>query len=192
MERSSRLRLRSRELKGKACFNLVVAVLRAKPEICVDLEQQFKEDGHLDESGVVGAVAPKKRMSKKGPLAICNGAADGLAATDIEDCGDDIHTLPVTPFDKDVTAYGDLWRGLLQTAFAACEPSACSRANTSCMVRKGKSELHTIELLKLLQLGSGIDPGEGIPQDAVVRVVDAYLSTKQNRFKGLVFQPASQ
>ncbi len=36
VERSSRLRVRSCELKGKACFNLVVAVLRAKPEICVD------------------------------------------------------------------------------------------------------------------------------------------------------------
>ena len=61
-------------------------------------------------------------MNKKGPLAICDGAADGLAATDIEDCGDDIHSLPVTPFDKNVTAYGDLRRALLQTAFAACDP----------------------------------------------------------------------
>ncbi len=195
VERASRLRLRSRELKGKACFNVVVAVLRAKPEICVDLEQQFKEDGHLDENGVVGAVAPKKRMNKKGPLAICDGAADGLAATDIEDCGDDIHSLPVTPFDKNVTAYGDLRRGLLQTAFAACDPSACSRANTSCLMRRGKSELHTIEFLKLLQLGSDIDPGEGIPHDqrslrtAVAGIVDAYVSTKQNRFRGLIFQP---
>ena len=106
-----------------------------------------------------------------------------------------IHTLPVTPFDKNVTAYGDLRRGLLQTAFAACDPSACSRANTSCMMRKGKSELHAIEFLKLLQLGSDIDPGEGIPAEqrsfrtAVAGIVDAYLSTRQNRFKGLVFQP---
>ena len=99
VERSSRLRLRSRELKGKACFNLVVAVLRAKPEICVDLEQQFKEDGHLDESGVVGAVAPKKRMNKKGlwlsvtvPRTVLRRRTSRIAAM--------IHTLPVTPFDR--------------------------------------------------------------------------------------------
>ncbi len=101
----------------------------------------------------------------------------------------------MTPFDKNVAAYGDLRRGLLQTAFAACDPSACSRANTSCLMRRGKSELHTVEFLKLLQLGSDIDPGEGIPHDqrsfrtAVAGIVDAYVSTKQNRFRGLIFQP---
>ena len=46
-----------------------------------------------------------------------------------------------------------------------------------------------------IQFGSEIDPGEGIPagqrsfRTAVAGIVDACLSTKQNRFKGLVFQP---
>jgi hypothetical protein len=52
-----------------------------------------------------------------------------------------------------------------------------------------------IEFLRLHQFRSDIDPGEGIPHDqrnvrtAVAGIVDAYVSTKQNRFRGLIFQP---
>jgi hypothetical protein len=176
-DKATRLLQKANQINQKVSYNRVMAALKARPDLCCQIEAQLAAYNCLDP---LLPVAGSKQQSSPaelpkppvGPLALLDNGSGAQAS----DAGPPPHRDDEEPaevalpsleddkkFEKNIAMVGQVPAKTLKKALMQCEPAAFSEGNFKAILKRGAKDVNARYLLDLLEYCTNLGDSTSLP-----------------------------